>query len=227
MRLYGSGPWDETSLLRHEHTNDRPPLGGMGLTSATNAPERDSCTETSDMQPGDLPDGNTAPMIDASWIDHWADRYNEPADDVVLNQVGARVRERGHYNREDFLTVGRWKSQRAKSQMASNTDEMIRDITATALSAPLPIQHRILTLLKGVAVPMASSLLMVWRPETHTVIDIRAVASLVHMKEMADPSPNTYPPYMDYLTVCAAIAERCNRSLRQLDRALYASNGRT
>lgn len=221
------GPWDETSLLRHEHTNDRPPLGGMGLTSATNAPERDSCTETSEMQPDDLPDGNIAPMIDGSWIDHWADRYNEPADDVVLNQVGARVRERGHYNREDFLTVGRWKSQRAKSQMASNTDEMIRDITATAFSAPLPIQHRILTLLKGVAVPMASSLLMVWRPETHTVIDIRAVASLVHMKEMADPSPNTYPPYMDYLTVCTDIAERCNRGLRQLDRALYASNGRT
>lgn len=166
-------------------------------------------------------------MIDASWIDHWAGRYNEPADDVVLNEVGARVRERGYYDRSDLITVGSWKSQRAKSRMASNTDEMIHDITATALTAPLPIQHLVLRLLKGVEVPMASSLLMVWRPDMHTVIDIRAVASLVHMGEMADPSPNKYPPYIEYLSVCKAISERCGRSLREVDRALYASNGRT
>ncbi|CAN5682699.1 hypothetical protein BH10ACT9_BH10ACT9_18160 [soil metagenome] len=111
--------------------------------------------------------------------------------------------------------------------MASNSDQMIQDVTATAFTAPLAIQHRILMVLNGVAVPMASSLLMVWRPDLHTVIDIRAVASLVHMGEMADPSPNMYPPYMDYLELCRSIAERCNRSLRELDRALFEANGRT
>lgn len=166
-------------------------------------------------------------MIDVSWVDYWAGRYPVNADDEVLNAVGARVRDRGHYDRQDFITVGVWKSQRAKSRMASNTDEMIHDITATALTAPLAIQHRILTLLKGVEVPMASSLLTVWRPEVHTVIDVRAVNSLVKKLEMPDPGAGKYPPYMEYLSVCKAISQRCGRDLRVVDRALYAANGRT
>ncbi len=165
-------------------------------------------------------------MIDADWIDHWADSYNSPADDEVLNQVGPRVRERSHYDRDDFLAVGEWKSRRARSRMASNTDEMIRDVTATAFAAPLPIQHRILDLLRGVGVPMASSLLMVWQPDHHTVIDVRAVASLVNNDEIPDPAPYQYPPYMEYLAACKAISKRCGRSLRKVDRALYQANGK-
>ncbi|STZ73040.1 Uncharacterised protein [Mycolicibacterium fortuitum] len=111
--------------------------------------------------------------------------------------------------------------------MASNTDEMIRDVTATAFVAPLSIQHRILTLLNGVLVPMASSLLMVWQPEEHTIIDVRAVKSLVAHEGMDDPGAGKYPPYVEYLLLCKEIAQRCNRSLRVLDRALYAANGRT
>jgi len=166
-------------------------------------------------------------LIDASWIDHWADRYSVNADNDVLDRVGPKVRELGHYDRDSFLAVGRWKSRRAISRMASNTDEMIHDLTATALAAPLPIQHLILTLLHGVAVPMASSLLTVWHPEEHTVIDIRAVKSLVEHGEIPNPAPNTYPPYMEYLAVCKTIAQRCDRSLRTVDRALYQANGRT
>lgn len=170
---------------------------------------------------------DTPGVIDVSWVDYWADRYPANADDEVLNEVGARVRERGHYDRQDFMTVGVWKSRRAKSRMASNTDAMIQDITATALTAPLTIQHRILTLLKGVEVPMASSLLTVWRPELHTVIDVRAVNSLVKNHELPDPGVNKYPPYMEYLSICKAISHRCGRDLRVVDRALYAANGRT
>lgn len=168
-----------------------------------------------------------AGVIDVSWVDYWADRYPVSADAEVLNEVGARVRQRGHYDRQDFITVGVWKSQRAKSRMASNTDAMIHDVTATALTAPLAIQHRILTLLKGVEVPMASSLLTVWQPDVHTVIDVRAVSSLVKNREIPDPGANKYPPYMEYLTVCQAISQRCGRDLRIVDRALYSANGRT
>ena len=79
----------------------------------------------------------------------------------------------------------------------------------------------------GVLVPMASSLLMVWQPDEHTVIDVRAVKSLVAQEGMSDPGAGKYPPYVEYLTLCKEIAQRCNRSLRVLDRALYAANGRT
>ena len=123
------------------------------------------------------------------------------------------------------MAVGQWKSPRAKRSLESNSDDMIHDITATAFTAPLPIQHRILTLLSGVEVPMASALLMVWQPEEHTVIDVRAVASLVALGEIPDPAPKKYPPYMGYLAVCKAIAQRVGCDLRRLDRALYGANG--
>ena len=166
-------------------------------------------------------------MISAAWIDHWAGSYPQQADVAVLNVVGPRLRQRGFYDRADLIQVGAWKSTRAKGYLASNTDEMIQDITGTAFTAPISIQHRILTLLKGVKVPMASALLMVWRPELHTVIDVRAAASLVAFGEIDDPAPEPYPPYMDYLLVCKTISQRCDRDLRTLDRALYRANGAT
>jgi hypothetical protein len=95
-----------------------------------------------------------------------------------------------------------------------------------SLAAPEPIQHLILGLLNGVQVPMASSLLMVWQPDVHTVIDVRAVKSLVAHGEIPDPAPKSYPRYMDYRKVCRSVAERCERSLRTVDRALYQANGR-
>jgi hypothetical protein len=168
--------------------------------------------------------------INAAWIDYWAARYlagNEGYDDKVLNEVGPRVRERGCYNRADLLMVGRWKTARVLPNLNSNTDDMIRDITSTVLGAPEPIRYRVLTLLHGVQVPMASSLLMVWQPDLHTVIDVRAVHSLVANREIPSPVPQPYPPYMDYLEVYRKISQHRGRSLRTVDRALYQANGAT
>ncbi len=169
----------------------------------------------------------TANKIGTDWIDYWSTppRYPAGKDDDILNNVGPWVRERNYYDRQRFLRVGKWKSRRVQGWMARNTDDEIREITSMALAAPLPYEHRILTLLDGVAVPMASSLLMVWNPDEHTVIDKRAVNSLVTHREIANPGSGRYPPYLEYLDVCQAISRRCHRSLRVVDRALYAADG--
>lgn len=167
-----------------------------------------------------------ATTLNTAWIDYWAGRYARDFDDEVLHEVGPRVRGRRCYDRSDLLTVGKWKTARALSRLGSNTDEMIRDVTGTALAAPEPIQHLVLTLLNGVRVPVASALLMVWQPDVHTVVDVRAVNSLVANGEIADPAPKPYPPYMDYLRVCRSISQRCGRSLRTVDQALFRANGR-
>lgn len=168
--------------------------------------------------------------IDAKWINRWSERYEDSYDDSVLKVVGPQVEKRGFYDLEDLLAVGAWKLRRSwwpkhKVELESNTDEMIRDVTSTALAAPLPIQHRILTILNGVAVPMASALLTVWNPHKHTVIDVRARNSLVAHNEIPNPAPNTYPLYVEYLAACQSIRQRCGCDLRTLDRALYAANG--
>lgn len=167
-------------------------------------------------------------MIDRTWIDDWAKEYDDKYDVKVLDEIGPRVRERGYYDREDLLAVGRWKARgRTQAALNASKDKEIRDITRMALEAELPYQHRILTLLHGVGVPMASALLMVWQPDQHTVIDVRAVNSLVKNGAIDNPAPRLYPPYMDYLDVCKKIRERCGGSLRTVDRALYKADGAT
>jgi hypothetical protein len=170
-------------------------------------------------------------VIDADWIDYWSKRYPLGYDDEVLKRVGPQVCARGYYDRDDLLVVGKWKLRRSywpkhKAELESNTDDMIRDVTSEALTAPLPVRHKILIRLNGVGVPVASALLMVWNPDEHTVIDRRAVRSLVENGEIDDPAPHAYPPYTDYLDVCNAISQRCGRCLRTVDRALYEANGR-
>jgi hypothetical protein len=72
---------------------------------------------------------------------------------------------------------------------------------------------------------MASALLMAWNPDQHTVIDRRAVKSLVAHEEIPNPAPNLYPPYLDYLAVCQEVSRRCGRCLRKVDHALWAAQG--
>ncbi len=162
-------------------------------------------------------------MIDAAWIDDWAEHYDKDYDTKVLNEIAPQVRERGYYDRQDLLDVGRWKARgRTQSSLKDNTDKEIRDITRMALEAELPYQHRILTLLKGVQRPTASALLMVWDKDRHTVIDVNAIQSLFDHREIK----TLHPSYMDYLKVCQEISRRCDRPLRKVDRALY-EYGRT
>lgn len=164
-------------------------------------------------------------VIEQPWIDAWSKKYDIPYDSN-LKGLGDRVRQRRHYDRDDLLEIGHWKSARATGRMSRNTDDEIQEITGLALSASEPLRHRILTLLKGVGVPMASALLMAWDPEKYTVIDVRAVSSLVAHGEIS-PTEGKLPPYLEYLQVCREIAQRCDRDLRTVDRALYAAAGAT
>jgi hypothetical protein len=161
---------------------------------------------------------NEDTVIDATWIDDWAKRYDKDYDAELLNEIAPRVGERGYYDRQDLLAVGRWKAKgRTQSRLKANTDSEIRDITRMALEAALPYQHRILTLLKGVKVPTATALLMVWDKNRHTVIDVNAVKALFEHSEINTQTPS----YMEYLAVCQEISRRCERSLRTVDQALY------
>ncbi len=164
-------------------------------------------------------------MIEQPWIDAWSKKY-EITYDSNLTDLGNRVRQRRRYDRDDLLAIGRWKAARATSRMSQNTDNEIHEITGLALSASEPLRHRILTLLKGVGVPMASALLMAWDPQEYTVIDVRAVSSLVAHGEIS-PTEGKLPPYLECLQVCRKIAQRCDRDLRTVDRALYTAKGTT
>ena len=65
-------------------------------------------------------------------------------------------------------------------------------------------------------------------PERYTVMDIRALRSLISLglwSKGAQGSQASGLRWLDYLHVCRDLAQRTNRSLRTIDRALWAANG--
>lgn len=164
--------------------------------------------------------------IDRRFIDDWSAEYHYPGEDHLLSVVGPQVRARGEYTRSELVEVGRWKSARATSYLKKNSDEMIAAVTRTALAAPEPIKHRVLTILSGVGVPMASALLTIWNPDEFTVIDVRAISTLRAAGRL--PPEVDWPPYVEYLDLCRRLAVDSGTDLRALDRALWqwsASDG--
>ncbi len=155
--------------------------------------------------------------IDAEWVKRWSDRYPTAAEAELFDELGPAVAARGYYTRDELMQVGEWKSPRAKSYLARNPDSDIEDISRLALAAPERLRHRILVLLGGVGIPMASALLTVADPYRFTVIDYRAIETLRAYGEL----DVRWPSYSSYRALCRDLADRTATDLRTLDRALW------
>jgi hypothetical protein len=70
--------------------------------------------------------------------------------------------------------------------------------------------------LHGVDVPVASSVMAMVSPTTHTVIDYRALEALDY-----DGPNRSLSFYLHYRTYCEKLAAEWDLSLRDLDRALW------
>lgn len=157
--------------------------------------------------------------IKKAFVAEWSRQYlaDLPSAEVDLfDLVGPAVAARGHYERVEFLAVGRWKSPRPGKHLAANTDADIADVTRIALGSPTRLQHRVLTLLNGVQVPMATALLAVALPDRHTIFDVRSAEALVRIG--AWDGQGGYPSYRE---TSVQVAAALGVSLRTLDRALW------
>jgi hypothetical protein len=74
---------------------------------------------------------------------------------------------------------------------------------------------------------VASAILTVVYPETHTTLDLRAVEAvdeLYRLGQLVDELPfesSGLPGYFSYLSCCRAVATQTDSTLRDLDRALW------
>ncbi len=139
-------------------------------------------------------------------------------DESRLHAVGAAVRARGHYAREEFVEVCAWKTPRSRPRIASNSTEAIEDATKRAMDSD-DETTRMLALLEltGVGIPTASTLLYCAFPADYPILDVRAIESL------GVKARSVYPVsfWLGYLTACRELAARCGVSLRTLDKALW------
>jgi hypothetical protein len=160
--------------------------------------------------------------FDSSKIVELAGRYSYPKEDTLTDIIGPAVRQRGHFTRDEFLSVAEWKSPRNRKRYALNDDGFITAATRTALSSPHErLRIEVLILLYGVSWPTASVLLHFGHPDPYPILDFRALWSLG-----VDVPADSYGFYnfalwWEYTVFCRGLAKECRVSMRGLDRALW------
>ena len=153
----------------------------------------------------------------AEEIEALAARFGSPDESRFL-AVGAAVRARGHYTREEFIEVCAWKTPRSRPRVAANTETAIAEATGRALGAgDEPTRFAALLELHGVGAPTASTLLYCAFPNDYPILDVRALESL------GVKSRSTYPVsfWLAYLEACRGLALSSGVSIRTLDKALW------
>lgn len=87
-----------------------------------------------------------------------AARFSYAKPDADCLTAGAGARERGHYNRDEFLLVCAWKTERSRSRVATNSETAVELATGRAFRSQDEAKRmEALTGLEGVGVPTASA----------------------------------------------------------------------
>lgn len=134
--------------------------------------------------------------LGSSFVGCWSERYRiDDRERELFDVLGPRVAERGKH-------------------LAGNDPADVEDLTRMGLAAPPRLKHRVLDLLAGVGLPMASALLTVWNQADFTIIDVRALETLRAHGALADGRTR----YVTYLDRCRTIAAEaccstCDRSV--------------
>jgi hypothetical protein len=148
----------------------------------------------------------------------------DEATAALIHRMRA-ARNRGYLTASELEAVCYWKSPRAIRLIRSNPPARIRTATRSALAARSE-QGRLESLLelRGVAVPMASALLMLLDPKRYGVIDIRAWQLLYEMGAVQTNARGmgfTTENWLQYLTILRRLARKFRVSARDIGRALF------
>jgi len=138
------------------------------------------------------------------------------------------VRARGYLTRGELEAVCLWKSARAIQHIRSNSASQIRTATRRALSTTSE-RRRLeeLMALRGVSVPMASSILTLVNPRRYGVIDIR-VWQLLHAIGAVTKKPAGvgfgFNDWHEFLTILRYFAKKFNVNARDIERSLFSAH---
>ncbi len=155
-----------------------------------------------------------------------------PGDDYIKDElftvVGPRVRRRGYATVRDLVEMGRWKfrglwPKKHIAELKTNNGQVIRTVTGIALTLRDRQAIELLTVLNGVGVPMASTILTMVFPNKFAVIDVRAWAALYTLGLVRqDKRTFTAADYALYMRIVRRLARKNHISPRQVDMALWA-----
>ncbi len=142
-----------------------------------------------------------------------------------LQALMREARRRGHMTRADLLAVVDWKSSRARPLSLQNHAASIRASTSRAFVAKSDEESiRHLLSLRGVAVPMASTILAALDPHRYAVIDIRVWQALYHHQAVSCNRSGRalrVSHWLEYTKQIRELARRNSTTARVVEQALF------
>ncbi len=135
------------------------------------------------------------------------------------------VKNRGYLTKKDLEQVCQWKSPRAIWLIRENSSYLVRKRTADAFSTHSEKRKlALLTDLRGVSVPMASSILMLHNPKRYGVIDIR-VWELLYKVGAVNTKPKGvglgFKEWYRFLMIIRHFADKFNVKARDIERTFF------
>jgi len=159
------------------------------------------------------------------WIEKWAGKYewNEKLERDVFQSIGSSP---SYLTKSTLKMIEDWKWGRKRGLVANNEEPFVREVTRTSLTTRNErLKLEVLTLLNGVGIRMASTILYFLYPEECTIMDWRAWESLKRFKEIEGEITDTFESWRTYNHACRRIAAQNRVSLRELDKALWQFKG--
>ena len=160
-------------------------------------------------------------------IDYWANIYMEyqrprgQAREQEVIRLRDGIQRRGYLTKDELHKVAYWKTRNIFGRAdltLDNPDSLIREITEQAFTSTDDVVKLLsLTQLEGVREPTASAILHLYDKEQYPILDIHALWSAGRKFRKR----SSYPFWPEYVAFCRDIANRNQKTMRTLDRALW------
>jgi hypothetical protein len=174
-------------------------------------------------------------VLSREFVRKWAAQYDDdfPAkykegEAQLKEWLQAWFREgRPYLDKPHFVEIAMWKSQRPLRHYESNDDDLVQQVTALAFAARRDdLRLHVLTLLNGVRVPVASTILHFAFPNKYPIMDVRAVGTLTQLGLWTRPVQFSVAAWQVYTHLMRDHAKGLDVTLRELDKALWAFDKR-
>jgi hypothetical protein len=150
-------------------------------------------------------------------ISRWASRYSYASDYELESVIAPAAQARGYFTKSEFLALCHWKTPRTGPRCAENEENFVKEVTRIALTSPNErLRIEVLTLLRGVDWPTASTILHFGYKDQYPILDFRALWSL----GIGTVPYRDFAFWSSYTNYCQ-LARRARVTMRVIDRALW------
>lgn len=115
-----------------------------------------------------------------------------------FDSMSVMLQKRGYLFKKEFVSIGKWKTERQKARYELNDDQKVEGTTKRAFKATGKDKLKILCELGGVGVPVASAILTVVYPNEYCIIDYRTWRALLWLRMLTKQASFTFISYEEY-----------------------------